>query len=468
MRLVSAAEKISEWEGKRVVVLGLARQGKALARYLAQRGARVVVSDVKPAQALSDARQELADLPLEFSLGGHPPELLDGADLLCLSGGVPADLPLAQQARRRGIPVANEAQIFLEACPATVVGITGSAGKTTTTTLVGRMAAAEFKGRARKAWVGGNIGRPLINDLPNISEEDLVVLELSSFQLELMTRSPQVAAVLNLTPNHLDRHKTMQAYTEAKAHILDFQDHSDTAVLGREDAGAWGLRERVRGRLLTFGLEPFEAGDGSFVEEGWIWLRIAGAELRVLPLKAIALRGGHNLLNVAAACAVAAAAGLSVGAMEAGVRGFKGVEHRLEFVRSVRGADWYNDSIATSPERAIAAIRSFDEPLVLLAGGRDKDLPWEAFAGLVCQRVDHLVIFGEAAEKIAAAVRAARQGERPYTLDIVAGLADAVEAAARLAEAGDVVLLAPGGTSFDEFVDFAERGERFRALVESL
>ncbi len=450
-----------------MVILGLARQGKSLARYLAERGAQVTVSDLRSAHALAGARQELADLPIEYVLGGHPESLLEAADLLCLSGGVPADLPLAQQARRRGIPLANDSQLFLEACPAPVIGVTGSAGKTTTATLAARMAEEGLRGSGRRVWLGGNIGNPLITEVEAIRPEDLVVLELSSFQLELMTRSPQVALVLNITPNHLDRHRTMEAYAAAKARILDFQGGEDLAVLGRDDPGAWGLRDRVQGRLWAFGRGP-ATEDGVFLESGRFVLRQEGRQQDLFPAERVRLLGEHNLLNVAAACAAGAAVGVPAEAMEAAVTGFRGVEHRLEFVRRLRGVDWYNDSIATSPERAMAAVRAFDRPLVLLAGGRDKDLPWEAFAEEVGRRVEHLVLFGESAERIARAVAGRKEKGVLKTVEVHPDLRSAVQAAARLARTGHVVLLAPGGTSFDEFRDFAERGERFKEWVRGL
>ncbi len=455
---------MESWEGVRVVVLGLARQGKALTRYFSEHGAEVIASDLKQRDELP--LDELSDLEIQFELGDHPQDLLEKADLLCLSGGIPADLPLAQQARLQGIRVANDSQIFLDNSPAPVMGITGSAGKTTTSELLGRMAQAAVAGSSRAAWVGGNIGRPLIKHLDQIKQDDLVVMELSSFQLELMTASPQIAAVLNLTPNHLDRHRTMEAYSAAKANILNFQLESDTAVLNREDPGAWGLRNYAQGRVLGFGVRPFD-GDGTYIEGGQVRLHMNGEETQLFPADAVSLRGPHNLSNVVAASAIAAAAGLDPDAMLAGVEGFTGVEHRLEFVRNVRGADWYNDSIATAPERTVAAIRSFGEPLVLLAGGRDKDLDWEDLISLISQRVDHLVLFGESARMIEGLLQSFH-GERPYTLAVAVGLDDAVQAAAEVADEGDVVLLAPGGTSFDEFVDFSVRGERFKELVLAL
>jgi len=222
------------------------------------------------------------------------------------------------------------------------------------------------------------------------------------------------------------------------------------------------------GKVISFSRSAPDEGDGAYIAQGEIRLRIGADDLVVCPVEAVELRGEHNLLNVIAACALAAAAGLSTDAMAEGICGFRGVEHRLEFVRRVQGANWYNDSIATTPERAIAAMQSFDEPLVLLAGGRDKDLPWGEFAAIVHQRVDHLILFGEAAEKIAQAVENESGEQGPLSIDIFAGLETAVQQAARVAEPGDVVLLAPGGTSFDEFKDFAERGERYRTMVEVL
>ncbi len=462
--------KAMQWRGKRVVVLGAARQGVALARYLLQQGAFVVLSDLRPIQELGWAVQTLAELEaavgrtVEWVCGGHPLSLLDGVDLLCLSGGVPLQQPIVTEARQRGVPLSNDSQIFLEATPARTVGITGSAGKTTTTTLVGRMAQAAVQQSAWKGrvWVGGNIGLPLISLVDQMRPGDLAVMELSSFQLEIMTRSPQVAAVLNITPNHLDRHETMQAYTAAKARILAYQSADDIAVLNRDDPGAWSLAGMVRGALLGFGLHPWREFAGTYVRDGALVLWDGIAETELMKQADIRLRGEHNLANVLAACAIAHAVGIPLAAMRAGMEGFMGVEHRLEYVRTWGGADWYNDSIATAPERAMAAIRSFVEPLVLLAGGRDKNLPWDEFARLVRQRVDHLIVFGEAADKIAGAVGEGHPVIRCQNLE------QAVHAAASVVRPGDVVLFSPGGSSFDEFRDFEERGECFKRLVMQL
>ncbi len=459
---------MNTWQGKRIVILGAARQGLALARFLARRGAQVTLNDKRPAEQLEAAIKSMQEIAVTWVLGEHPLSLLDACDLLAVSGGVPLTLPLVVEANRRGIPVSNDSQIFMESVNCLVVGITGSAGKTTTTTVFGRMAQAAVQA-PRKSWVGGNIGTPLIDNVDDIRADDLVILELSSFQLELMTTSPQVSAVLNITPNHLDRHGTMEAYSAAKARILTCQTPAGVAVLNREDPGAWALAGSVRGRLISFGLHKPEAGqEGTYLEGENLCLQTGAGSQVLFPRSAVLLRGEHNLINVLAACALAHAVGFSAGQMLAGVNGFTGVAHRLEYVREWRGSHWYNDSIATAPERTLAAIQSFDAPLVLLLGGRDKDLPWEELAVVVRKRVDHVVVFGEAAGKIAQAIGPLQEGRRPYNLVHCAGLRDAVQAAANLAEAGDVVLLSPGGTSYDEFRDFEERGERFRQWVHQL
>lgn len=454
--------------GKRVLIIGAARQGLALARYLAGQGAFVTINDQRPAEQLQAAVETFKDLLVRWELGGHPDSLLDKTDLVCLSGGVSPDMPLAVEALHRGIPLSNDSQLFMEVVPCRVIGITGSAGKTTTTTLVGRMA-QDFIKPPRHAWVGGNIGTPLIDRIDQIHADDLVVLELSSFQLELMTASPWLAAVLNITPNHLDRHGSLEAYTAAKARILEYQSKDSISVLNREDYGSWQLAHKVQGQLISFGVEPLSGNStGSYAQDGLLFWQAGGKAAAFLEEKEIRLRGAHNLANVLAASAIGFAAGFSEEAVAAGVRDFAGVAHRLQFVRTFNGVDYYNDSIATAPERTMAAIHSFEEPIVLLLGGRDKNLPWEDLAALVHDRVDHVVVFGEASSKILSALGTLRPGRRPYSLQNCTNLETAVEAAASVAEPGSVVLLSPGGTSYDQYKDFEERGEAFQLWVNRL
>jgi UDP-N-acetylmuramoylalanine--D-glutamate ligase len=474
-----------DWKDKRVIVIGAARQGIALGRYLALHGASVVMNDQKSTEQLISTRDSMNDLDahaatqIEWVIGSHPVELLDGADLVCPSGGVPLELPLVQEAIRRGIPLSNDSQIFLEECPCKTVGITGSAGKTTTTTLVGRIAQDAVDRRVditiRKVWVGGNIGAPLLSFVDEMQTNDLAVLELSSFQLELMTRSVNIACVLNITPNHLDRHVNMDAYIAAKRRIVEFQTETDTAILGRDDPEAWNLRETIRGKKSSFGREkPPKGMTGAYIDGEWLCLWNGKDSAPVLQKAAIRLRGWHNVENTLAACAISQAAGLPVSSMQEAITTFNGVAHRLEWICNWRGADWYNDSIATAPERVMAAIHSFDSivdihrPIVLLAGGRDKNLPWNALAELIHERVDHLILFGEAASKIALVVGEIKTGDKPYSIDICSDLESAVKLTLQVAEQDDIVLLSPGGTSFDEFRDFEERGEAFRRWVINL
>jgi UDP-N-acetylmuramoylalanine--D-glutamate ligase len=300
-----------------------------------------------------------------------------------------------------------------------------------------------------------------------MTADDLAILEISSFQLEQMTISPNISAILNITPNHLDRHGTMEAYTAAKARILDFQTEKDIAILGCDDKGAWSLRNKVKGKLLTFSLKKLpEHLDGAYWHSGLLSLREGKAYVPLMSREKIQLRGDHNVANVLAAFTIGHAAGFKLDNMLEAVEEFRGVPHRLELVRELHGVRWYNDSIATAPERSMAAIHAFDEPIVLMLGGRDKDLPWDEIAKLIHQRVDHVVVFGEAAELIQKAVSAA--GGAGKSLKRAASFKEAVTAAAEVASAGDVVLLSPGGTSYDEFKDFAERGETFRKWVQEL
>ena len=450
------------------MILGLARQGKALARFAAGVGAHVIVSDLRTADRLQTEMRELNDLEVEYVLGEHPMSLLDKADALAISGSVPADAPFVMAAQEKGIAVTNDSQEFVRRTPTAVIGITGSAGKSTTTALTGVI--GQIAGR--QTWVGGNIGRPLIADLHKMAAEDMVVQELSSFQLEVWQQSPYVAAVLNITPNHLDRHKTMRAYKKAKGNILRYQSEQDIAVLAADDAGAMSLESLVNGRLRLFSAKE-EVVDGAFVRNEAIWLRDGnGREEQVCALSDIQLRGAHNVLNVLAAVTLADSVGIPTMAIRKAIMVFTGIEHRLEHVRTINGVQYINDSIATAPERTLAALASFTEPLILLAGGRDKDMEWAAWTDEVLRRVKHVILFGDLAEMLEG-----RLTEQPCLpgLDAfltrvsrVESLAEAVKMAGETAVSGDIVLLSPAGTSFDAFKDFAERGERFRELVRNL
>jgi UDP-N-acetylmuramoylalanine--D-glutamate ligase len=465
----------------RITIFGLGREGMALARFLAVRGARVTVTDIKSVETLAQSLSDLEELPIHLELGGHPPQALE-ADVIFVSPGVPMEIPPLREAQRRGLLLTSEPRIFAALCSASLIGITGSSGKTTTATLVGRM----LEAGAEKVWVGGNIGEPLITSVEKIGGTDQVVVELSSFQLEYFAPqpeayppmgwetlaqgySPHIAAILNITPNHLDRHPSMAAYVEAKSHIFRYQSSGDVRVLG---AGVQRYTPDARSRTLLFSLDA-KVEEGAFLCGEHVLLRLDGREHDVCCVHEIRLRGQHNVANILAACIIAGAAGAGTEAMREVIRTFQGVPHRLELVRELRGVRYYNDSIATSPDRACAALRSFDEPIVLLAGGRDKHLPWGEFAELTSARARHVSCFGEASELIADELRSASRGLQHgarslVTCEVVTSFEEAVASASSVAQPGDVVLLSPGCTSFDAFRDFEERGERFRELVQAL
>lgn len=473
------------------VIVGLAREGTALVRFLVERGAQVTVTDVKPAETLAERLAELEGLPVAFALGGHPTALLDEADVLFVSPGVPLHIQFLDQARQRGLPLCSETRLFTYLCPAPVVGISGSSGKTTTTVLVDAM----LRAAGFQTWMGGNIGRPLLEYLDQIAPADTVVMELSSFQLDFfgpavgnwaqerygrllgnildpLGWSPHIAALLNVTPNHLDRHGHMSAYVAAKIQILAHQQPGDIVVLSADNPVTRrigrSLQQRGRQRVLWFSSGQM-SGEGAFLCEDTLLLRLEDREESICARDELKLLGEHNVANVLAACALAGAAGAPAAALRQSATSFTGVEHRLELVRERQGVRWYNDSIATAPERTVAALHAFaHEPIILLAGGRDKDLPWEEMATVTHQRVRHLILFGEAAPLIEETMQQTRTERSRTTLHRAGTLEGATELAARLAEPGDVVLLAPGGTSFDAYPDFVARGIHFRELVGAL
>jgi UDP-N-acetylmuramoylalanine--D-glutamate ligase len=452
--------------GKRVTVLGLGIEGVDLVRFLVGHGAEVTVSDAKTADRLQTALQRLEGLPVRYSLGANRPEDAATADYLFVSQSVPLDIPAVQEARRCGVPVSSMTRLFMELCPGPIVGITGSSGKTTTTSLVGSM----FAAAGRPHVVGGNIGVGLLDLLDRITPETFVVLEISHTQLQLTDRSPRVACVLNVTPNHLDRF-TWDEYRQLKRNILAYQGPGDIAVLNRDDAESAAMVALARGAVRWFSAHQAVEGDGAFIRDGVVIARRDGAEEAVVPVSAIPLRGEHNVANVVAAVAVGAACGLPAGAMERAVRSFRPVAHRLEFVAEVGGVEYYNDSIATTPERTRAGMRAFEEPLVLLLGGREKHLPLDDLVRDALERCHAVILFGEAAPLLEAAFDAGA-ARVPYetrpAIRRVTTLEEAVEAARAEAQPGDVVLLSPACTSFDAYDNFEQRGEHFRRLVRAL
>ncbi|MCH7811922.1 MAG: UDP-N-acetylmuramoyl-L-alanine--D-glutamate ligase [Chloroflexi bacterium] len=448
--------------GKRVTVLGLGIEGVDLVRYLASQGAIVTVSDTRSAEALAQRIQELEGLPVTFSLGENRVEDAVSADLLLVSQGVPLNLPAVLAAGERGIPVSSMTRLFLERCQGTVIGITGSSGKTTTTALAGAM----FEAAGREHVVGGNIGVGLLGLLETITPQTSVILELSHTQLETAERSPHLACVLNITPNHLDRYD-WDEYVALKLRILQWQSKDDIAVLNLDDEMTCSFATETAARIVWFSaLRVPNGGAAAYVSDGSIVWKTGSVETRLLSLDEIPLRGAHNVSNVLAAVAVACTSGIAFDAVARAVREFTAPAHRLEFVAQVAGVSYYDDSIATTPERALAALRSFDESSVLLLGGREKALPLEELAREALKRCRAVVCFGEAGATLSEALRSAAEGcQRPAAIEVVDTLPKAVAAARRLAQKGDVVLLSPACTSYDAYENFEQRGEDYQRLI---
>lgn len=447
---------------ERALVVGLGIEGIAMARFLAGRGARVTVTDAKPAEALAGRLAELEGVPVRLALGGVDPALVADADTVYLSQSVPLGLPLVAGARRAGVPVRSILALAYDLFPGRIAAVTGSSGKTTTTSLV----SAIFRQAGCDHILAGNIGAWPLERMAASGPDDWAVMEVSHTQLQLTGRSPHVACVTNVTPNHLDQF-SWDEYVALKRNHIAHQTAADIAVLNLDNGITRGFAADTGARVLFFSMKGDVPGDGAVLRDETVIWRWDGVETPVLRAEEIPLRGRHNIENVLAATAVAGAAGIPMEAVAGAVRGFHAVPHRLEPVATVDGAAWYNDSIATAPERTLAGMRSFHEPLVLLLGGRDKHLPLEELAAECAARCRAVVTFGEAGGLFADAMEAGHQRGTPRVRRVTT-LPEAVKVAATLTQPGDVVLLSPAGTSFDAYPNFERRGEHFRRLVHEL
>jgi UDP-N-acetylmuramoylalanine--D-glutamate ligase len=443
---------------KKALVIGARRTGAAVARYLTAQGASVRLSD-RSAIGFDDERASLTGTAVELCLGREDAALLDGINLVIPSPGVPRNHPLIDAAIHRGIEVIAEIELAYRSLPVPLYAVTGTNGKSTTTELLGRM----LRRAGRHPFVGGNLGTPLIEAIG--TSVDCAVAEVSSFQLEWVRElRPAVGVFLNLTDDHLDRYASLDEYGEAKAALFRAQTPEDWVVLSREDPWVWRLSQRLPGRTISFGFDEVEYG--TFPRDGTIVIRLPdasrnGKELTI-SMARTRLRGLHNLENVMAASTAALLAGATPVGVQRAIDEFPGLPHRLQLVREKDGVAWVDDSKGTNVGAVVKSLASIDPPVILLAGGVDKGGSYEPLRPLVRQRVKQLVLFGEAREKIRRTL-----GEETETM-LVTSLEEAVARASVAARPGDTVLLSPACSSFDMFRDYAERGERFRALVEAL
>jgi UDP-N-acetylmuramoylalanine--D-glutamate ligase len=458
---------LMELHNKRVLVVGLGKSGVASALFLKAQGARVTVSDTKTGDELHNEIPVLLDHGITVETGGHGERTFRGQDLIVVSPGVPVDAPPLLQARSVGGEIIGEIELAAQFLPGPIVAITGSNGKTTTTTLTGEILTAG----GFQALVGGNIGTPAISLVENANPETVIVLEVSSFQLEtICTFRPKVAVVLNVTPDHLDRHRTFEAYTDAKARIFDNQQADDFAVLNADDPTCVAMASRTRAQVFWFSRQK-EVKQGAWVRDGNILFRDGGGQREIMQVSEIPLKGAHNLENALAAVCAGALMGSAPAKIRQAVREFKAVEHRLEFVATIQGVDYYNDSKATNVDATLKALESFPANIHLILGGKDKGSDYSVLNGLLRQRVKRVYTIGAASEKIGSQIVSSKSGDtqsghpevvRAETLE------NALRKANAVAQPGDVVLLAPACASFDQFKNYEHRGQVFKEIVLAL
>jgi len=442
--------------GKRTLVVGLARTGVAVARFLRMQGAEVTITDMKDETALEPFLAQLEGLKINLELGRHVPESFQRADLIVVSPGVPMDIKPLQLSRAEQRPIIGEVELAGRYIDAPIIAITGTNGKTTTTTLIGEIC----RSCGYKTFVGGNIGNPLIELVESGEPAERVVVELSSFQLETIERfRPKVAVLLNITEDHLDRYESYQGYIDAKARIFMNQTAEDVAVLNLDDPVVVGLAGSIKAGVFWMSQKQ-ELEEGIFHREGEIVFRWKGRE-ETVPTAAFRVKGVHNIENIMAALAATLLTGCPADAARRAVEEFRGLPHRMELVRELRGVGWYEDSKATNVGSVEKALASFTG-ITLIAGGKDKGGSYLPLAELVKERVCHMILIGEAKERMAAELGS-------FTDTCLAGtLEEAVAIAARLTEPGGVVLFSPACSSFDMFRDYEERAERFKSLVRGL
>ncbi len=448
--------------GKKIAMCGIGISNTPLILDFLSKGARVIACDRRTREQLGEIADTLEKAGAELSLGEDYLSRLE-VDIIFRTPGMSFFMPELEAARKRGIAVTSEMEVFFDLCPATIFAVTGSDGKTTTTTLISKMLEAEGK----KVFVGGNIGNPLLPEIENITADDFVVVELSSFQLISMRKSPDVAVVTNVAPNHLDVHKDMDEYVAAKKNVLLHQNAFSRTVLNRDNEITEGFRSDVRGQSLGFSMER-RLNNGAWLSpDGTLHMAYRGIDVPVIDRREIAIIGDHNVANyLAAITAVWGYVGVDNICRVA--REFGGVEHRIEFIKEINGVKYYNDSIASSPSRTIAGLKAFDRKVILIAGGYDKHIPFEPLAPYVVDKVKTLYLCGDTAEKIEKAVREYEGFKGTPEIIRVKSIDEAVKRAHETAREGDIVTLSPACASFDSFPNFAARGNHFKKLVNEL
>lgn len=449
-------------KGKKIAMCGIGISNTPLILDFLSKGAKVYACDRRSRELIGPIADQIEEAGAELCLGEGYLDNLE-VDIIFRTPGMNFNLPELEAARKKGIAVTSEMEVFFDLCPATVFAVTGSDGKTTTTTLIAKMLEAEGK----KVFVGGNIGKPLLPEIENITAEDFVVAELSSFQLISMRKSPDVAVVTNVAPNHLDVHKSMDEYVEAKKNVILHQNAFSRTVLNRDNDITESFRQFVRGQSLGFSMER-QLHNGAWLDsKGYLHMAYRGIDVPVMHKKDITILGDHNVANYLTA--IAAVWGyVGVDTIKKVAKEFKGVEHRIEFVKEVNGVKYYNDSIASSPTRTIAGLKAFSKKVHLIAGGYDKHIPFEPMVPYILEKVEKLYLCGNTAEKIEDAVRANLDYKGTPEIIHCENIEDAVNKAHECAKKGDIVTLSPACASFDAYPNFMARGNHFKELVNKL
>lgn len=459
---ITLQDYLASLRGKRVAVIGIGVSNTPLIKTLLQAGVSVTACDKSPRENFGDLAAELEAMGAVLQLGETYLDGLD-QDIIFRSPGIRPDIPPFLAAVERGSQLTSEMEVFFQVCPCKIIAVTGSDGKTTTTTLISEM----LKNAGYTVHLGGNIGKPLLSEAGTMTKDDVVVLELSSFQLMTLSASPDIAVFTNLSPNHLDIHKSMEEYAQAKENIFRYQKQGDLAIFNRDNDLTDEMAHRAPGRVKQFSRKQ-ALEDGVYVDNGTIVVAQDGEKRRLFATDRILIPGQHNVENYLAA--IAAVQGMvSDEIILHTAETFPGVEHRIELVRTLKGVRYYNDSIASSPTRTIAGLRSFHQKVILIAGGYDKKIPFDMLGKEVQDHVKTLVLTGHTGEKIRQAVVDAPGYQEGHPAIVMEEeFTKAVLAASSLAEEGDVVILSPACASFDHFKNFAQRGQTFKAIVNGL
>lgn len=457
-------EYLDTLKGKKVAVLGIGVSNTPLIHMLLRAGVKVMACDKRDREAFDGKIEDLESLGTTICLGEDYLDHLAGQDVIFRTPGMRPDLPQLSEAVKAGSILTSEMEVFFQVCPCPIIAVTGSDGKTTTTTIIAELLKAEGK----VVYLGGNIGKPLLPDVGMMEPSDFAVVELSSFQLMTMDQSPHIAVVTNLAPNHLDVHRSMGEYISAKENIFLHQGPNDRVILNADNEITRSFAGSVPGKLTFFSRREEPDGTAVFLREGTIYVRDERGERAVLPTGDILLPGDHNVENYMAA--IAAVNGLvSDETIRAFASEFSGVEHRIELTRTLKGVRYYNDSIASSPTRTMAGLKCFPEKVILIAGGYDKHIPFDNLGPAVIEHVKRLILTGDTASKIRSAVESAPEYSPGLpVIEEYHDFRDAVNAAYRAAQPGDVVLLSPACASFDKFKNFMERGNTFKQIVREL